>query len=700
MDVADPGKCFTMQVIDANGSFNAKGLDRFVRDTQLTECGVSYVVISIMGPQSSGKSTLLNRLFQTDFREMDADEGRQQTTKGIWIAKGAGIQPCMLVMDMEATNGRELGQDDTTTFEKQSALFALAISDLVIINMWWREIGQEQASNKPLLKTIFQAMARLVTPRKTTLLLVLRDKTQLQSPLEKLESILRQDIQKIWDSVSKSGAREGTPLSDFFGVQVVALSSLEANEEQFNEEVADLRQRFCHSIEPGGIAGDRQGVVPASSFSINANNIWQLVKENKDLNLPKLTVMVSKMRCEEIAHEKFSSFPQNEDWRRLEEAVRSGPVPGIGRKLASIIKACLSEYETEAIHFDEGARISERKQLEEKLLHFTEPAFLSALGYIRSRSLDEFKKAFDMALNKGKGFSSAAHTCTQDYMALFDEACADAIAEQSSNRDTSKAREEFCRDMDAHVASFQAQKLSELIKEHKVNLSIALTGPVENLLEKADDDTWPSIRSLLQCKTESAISALSVQLSGFEIDEQVRQDMLAKLQDHAKGVVEALARERAESISTLMIERFSRLFLYDGNSNPRTLARNNNIEALVEDACLASKKLLMTLSVVRLDEETDETKMIQSRILIGPSQQELICEKFKQEAREVVERTVAEQGSVNNRNRERLQAVRGQVKAFVKRVTQDAVEHIIAKILAKDFMEGLNKLEEAFNDSN
>ncbi|KAG6527625.1 hypothetical protein ZIOFF_009748 [Zingiber officinale] len=47
-----------------------------------------------------------------------------------------------------------LYQDDTA-FEKQSALFALAVSDIVLINMWCHDIGQEQVANKPLLKTVF-----------------------------------------------------------------------------------------------------------------------------------------------------------------------------------------------------------------------------------------------------------------------------------------------------------------------------------------------------------------------------------------------------------------------------------------------------------------------------------------------------------------------------------------------------------------
>ncbi|GJV28422.1 root hair defective 3-like protein, partial [Tanacetum coccineum] len=97
--------------------------------------GLSYTVVAIMGPQSSGKSTLLNNLFHTNFREMDAYRGRSQTTKGIWMARCVGIEPCTIVMDLEGTDGRERGEDDTM-FEKQSALFALAVSDIVLINMW------------------------------------------------------------------------------------------------------------------------------------------------------------------------------------------------------------------------------------------------------------------------------------------------------------------------------------------------------------------------------------------------------------------------------------------------------------------------------------------------------------------------------------------------------------------------------------
>uniref|UniRef100_A0A0D6QSL8 GB1/RHD3-type G domain-containing protein n=1 Tax=Araucaria cunninghamii TaxID=56994 RepID=A0A0D6QSL8_ARACU len=252
--------CCSTQLIDGEGNFNVNGLEKFMNSVKLAECGLSYAVVSIMGPQSSGKSTLLNNLFYTNFREMDAFKGRSQTTQGIWLAEATGIDPCTLVMDLEGTDGRERGEDDTT-FEKQSALFALAVSDIVLINMWCHDIGREQAANKPLLKTVFQVMMRLFSPRKTTLLFVIRDKTK--TPLEVLEPVLREDIQKIWDSVPKPPMHKETPLSEFFNVQVTALSSYEEKEKQFGEQRVHVKTYLSNMLRIIGKSRQKPMVFPS-----------------------------------------------------------------------------------------------------------------------------------------------------------------------------------------------------------------------------------------------------------------------------------------------------------------------------------------------------------------------------------------------------------------------------------------------------
>ncbi|CAD6250966.1 unnamed protein product [Miscanthus lutarioriparius] len=229
--------CFSTQLIDGDGVFNVSGLDHFMKFNLVTN-------------------------YQ----------------RYIWLAKAQNIEPCTLVMDLEGTDGRERGEDDTA-FEKQSALFALAVSDIVLINI----------------------------PRKTTLLFVIRDKS------------------KIWDAVPKPHAHKETPLSEFFNVEVMALSSYEEKEELFKEQVSHLRERFQHSIAPGGLAGDRRVVVPASGFSFSSQQFWKVIKENKDLDLPAHKVMVAT------------------EWQQVEEAVQHDYVPGFGKKLSSLLDRCLSE---------------------------------------------------------------------------------------------------------------------------------------------------------------------------------------------------------------------------------------------------------------------------------------------------------------------------------------------------------------------
>ena len=41
-----------------------------------------------------------------------------------------------------------------------------------------------------------------------------------------------------------------------------------------------------NSIAPGGLAGDRRAVVPGSGFPFSTHEIWKIIKENKDLDLP------------------------------------------------------------------------------------------------------------------------------------------------------------------------------------------------------------------------------------------------------------------------------------------------------------------------------------------------------------------------------------------------------------------------------
>ncbi|KAM0944076.1 putative P-loop containing nucleoside triphosphate hydrolase [Dioscorea sansibarensis] len=605
--------CCATQLIDGNGQFNERGLEHFVRTVKLVDCGLSYAVVSIMGPQSSGKSTLLNHLFRTNFREMDAIRGRSQTTKGIWIAKCVGIEHFTIVMDLEGTDGRERGEDDTT-FEKQSALFALAISDIVLFNIWCHDIGREHAANKPLLKTVFQVMTRLFSPRKTTLLFVIRDKTK--TPLELLEPVLKEDIQKIWDAVSKPQAHKDTKLSEFFNL----CQAMKKRRSNLKNRVAQLRRRFFNSIVPGGLAGDRRGVIPASGFSVSAQEIWKVIRENKDLDLPAHKVMVATVRCEEIANETLNRLSSDEDWVNLEEAVQYEAVPEFGKKLGSILDFYLSEYDMEAVYFDEGVRNAKRRQLESRACSYGQlvyPAFQAMLGHLRTKAFNTFKNDLEQSLQKGKGFALSVRECTQLSMLEFDQGCAD-VAVKQADWDTSKVREKLRRDIEAYATSVRTAKLEELKAEYERQLTGALAEPVESLFDAAGagQDTWASIRKLYKRETENALLGFSASLSGFELDRSTSDKMLENLKAHARGVIEKKAREEAGKALMCMKDRFSSVFSHDTDSMPRVWTGKEDIKKITKQARDAALKLLSILAAIRLDEKPDNVEHILRSTLI------------------------------------------------------------------------------------
>jgi len=82
-----------------------------------------------------------------------------------------GNDMSVMVMDVEGTDGRERGEDQVWTdsipklassfnysqdFERKSALFSLASSEVLLINLWEYQVGLYQGANMGLLKTVFE----------------------------------------------------------------------------------------------------------------------------------------------------------------------------------------------------------------------------------------------------------------------------------------------------------------------------------------------------------------------------------------------------------------------------------------------------------------------------------------------------------------------------------------------------------------
>ena len=90
---------------------------------------------------------------------MDSSIRRGQTTKGVWIA--ADFNSKVLIIDCEGTDSKSRTEEDRGKFEHSSSLFSLAMSDILIINMWTSDVGRYTASNYGVLKIVFEMNLKL-----------------------------------------------------------------------------------------------------------------------------------------------------------------------------------------------------------------------------------------------------------------------------------------------------------------------------------------------------------------------------------------------------------------------------------------------------------------------------------------------------------------------------------------------------------
>jgi len=240
----------------AKTSKNTTNYEELLRDV-----GVNYHVVGVFGGQSSGKSTLLNHLFATDFQVLDETVRRGQTTKGAFLANAntslegfvesssAKTRSPLLVVDFEGTDGLERGEDQS--FERQLSLFGLSLADTLIINMWSVDVGRFNAANLSLLRTIFEVNLQLFShdsyekEEKPTLLIILRDFTD-PDPAPSLATV-RKSFDMIWENISRPAEFADATIDALFNLKYYVMPHYRLQKKEFESSIVTLRRWFGDS---------------------------------------------------------------------------------------------------------------------------------------------------------------------------------------------------------------------------------------------------------------------------------------------------------------------------------------------------------------------------------------------------------------------------------------------------------------------
>lgn len=407
-----------IQVIDEEKSFTTK-LNDYLKEHNVAPSGFNYHLVSVFGSQSTGKSTLLNHLFGTEFSVMSETE-RRQTTKGIWLSKNKkeGVMADnILVMDVEGTDGRERGEDQD--FERKSALFALATSEVLIVNIWEHQVGLYQGANMGLLKTVFEVNLQLFLKDKqaqtrSLLFFVIRDFVG-NTPLENLRNTLISDLTKIWSSIAKPAGLEESKIENYFDFAFAALPHKIYQPEQFLEGVKKLGGRFTaghrstadQEFSGGVFLPEYHRRIPADGLSMYAGGVWDQIVNNKDLDLPTQQELLAQFRCDEISREVLVGFdtvitPLEE---LQAEAARSGKasvIPDLGATGREAREKALKNFEVQASRYHKGVYTMKRGELEGKIDTRLKALYQAQLTAAHKAGVAAFSDAVTGAVKAGQ----------------------------------------------------------------------------------------------------------------------------------------------------------------------------------------------------------------------------------------------------------------------------------------------------------
>ncbi|KAF7548555.1 hypothetical protein G7046_g8636 [Stylonectria norvegica] len=642
-----------VQVIDEEKEFN-EYLNEYLQLAHVAESGFNYHLISVFGSQSTGKSTLLNHLFGTEFSVMSETE-RRQTTKGIWMSKnkreesaGTKMADNILVMDVEGTDGRERGEDQD--FERKSALFALATSEVLIVNIWEHQVGLYQGANMGLLKTVFEVNLQLFlkdkqsTPR-SLLFFVIRDHLGT-TPLGNLRTTLVQDLTKIWSSISKPQGLENSRIEDYFDFGFAALPHKILQADKFTDEIAKLGSRFTtgHRVGKPGTHGDQElegGLflaeyhrrIPADGFSVYAEGVWDQIVNNKDLDLPTQQELLAQFRCDEISREVLVNFdlvvaPLEE---KQAESTRLGLATvliDLGLTGSDARTKCIKAFEVQASRYHKGVYSRKRVELEGKIDTRLKTLYLGQLAAAHKAGVAAFSEAVANKVKAGQkagGGYEFAEIVTNEKRKTSDIFKVEAqslliegiswtnfkpqyiLFEKELDEVSGKLRKEEMRRLATRVERWVKSRLGEAIGLEFNKLGTGRGGngaPEEGEKPPTEKDLWDRIWSVFTGIVKEAEVRFADRAKSFDAsDEEVEVGAWRLRRKSWIALREKIEEEVMEGNILLKLrENFEDKFRYDEAGVPRIWRPSDDIEGIYTKARESTLTLIPLLSRFRLSE--------------------------------------------------------------------------------------------------
>ncbi|ONH67256.1 Protein SEY1 [Cyberlindnera fabianii] len=612
----------SVQVIDEDKAFQRDNVEKYLKSVVTKDLGVDYHVISVFGSQSTGKSTLLNKLFHTQFDVMNETQ-RQQTTKGIWLGYSPKIettekvltsdnQEQVFVMDVEGSDGRERGEDQD--FERKAALFALSTSEVLIVNIWEHQVGLYQGANMGLLKTVFEVNLSLFGNKdhKVLLLFVIRDHVGA-TPLSNLSKTLTDDLNKMWSSISKpSTVREDVQLSDYFDIEFTGLAHKVLQPDKFEEDVKSLGDRFANRSSSDHLfKKDYKQNFPIDGWTLYAENCWDQIQSNKDLDLPTQQILVARFRCDEIVKECMESF--NSKFTEMFGGANLSLTTGvaIAKDFKELRDSAFTSYDAQASHYNKEVYASKRETLRQGVNSKLSALYNDYIKDFKKATLLIFTNTFTDKSNK-MSFQDKSISAKELALENFVKQTEPFTALDNEAFDHTQELEEFGKLLEEELANARRHEIQSLVNRTVKKVSPLSKNQTLEFFGMPEDDMWDKILENFRGLVNNALAKFKTEDGAFdfklgslsEAENAVIADQIGKACwinfDHF--IHEYLSED---NVVNILRRQFEDVFTYDSNNVPRVWKNETDIAGAYKEATEYALKSLPLFALAKLSNDSE-----------------------------------------------------------------------------------------------
>lgn len=388
-----------LQVINAEGRVVASDPVWFPEDADLGP--EALTIVSVLGAQASGKSTLLNHVLGTEFSVAARGVVGSATTKGVAAAKAAD-SPLVVALDVEGSDSRERGRAGRV-FQARCAGLVASVSDVILLNLWYHDVGRLDATGYTLLEAVFAEAVKIAAPDpncfKTALVFVIRDIDD-DADVPQLEKLLMDDAADLYASCAGVSA---VPIDDLFEFSVVALPHMRHHTDEFQNACATLGARITNREDPDFLGKTEfSKSIPADGCGTFTHSLWESLyttarsapNTGASAGLEGGEPLLAAYRCDEAfseALQEASTKMADFSHQTLDDGEK---IESFGAKSAEIMNNALSAYDDSTQEFvDESIQSRKRRELEAIIDTSQHAIFMKQVQVLRENALAHFKSA-------------------------------------------------------------------------------------------------------------------------------------------------------------------------------------------------------------------------------------------------------------------------------------------------------------------